>query len=383
MALRTTAQTSKNDYGTRFPTAKSYYDKVKPAPRPPLGSLNNAKLQRDQPHKALKSKLPAGVLRPVAVKKEEPVFKVPPPKEKHVSPIVEDMEIAQVTQQFSEQLHIEDIDSVDADNPQLCSEYVKDIYSYMGELERKFHVAPTYMQSQPQINARMRTILVDWLVQVHLKFNLLQETLYLTISIMDRYLAKQEIPKSKLQLVGVTAMLVASKYEEMYAPEVKDFVYITDKLYTSGKILQMEMHMLQELDYSFGNPLCLHFLRRYSRAGEATPKIHTMAKFLMELCLPDYTMLEFLPSMTAAAALNLAIKVYGNREWTPALHHYSTYSEADIMPCMRKMCSLLLAMPTAKQQAVYKKYSGEKFLSVARNEVLQGPIIRTLAAQQC
>ena len=156
----------------------------------------------------MKSKLPTGVLRPVAVKKEEPVFKVPPPKEKHVSPKAEEMEIAQVTQQLSEQLHIEDIDSGDADNPQLCSEYVKDIYVYMRELEvchththtinspslavylqRKFHTPPTYMQSQAQINARMRAILVDWLVQVHLKFALLQETLYLTISIVDRYLA--------------------------------------------------------------------------------------------------------------------------------------------------------------------------------------------------
>ena len=120
----------------------------------------------------------------------------------------------------------------------------------------------------------------------------------------------------------------------------------------------------------------------------------------MELCLPDYAMLEFLPSMNAAAALNLAIRVYGDGDWvsicctlcvnlcvtviplqTPALRHYSTYSEADIMPCLRKMCSLLVAMPTTKQQAVRKKYSDEKFLCVAKNEALQGHTIRTLAAQ--
>ena len=74
--------------------------------------------------------------------------------------------------------------------------------------------------------------------------------------------------KSKLQLVGVTAMLIASKYEEMYAPEVGDFVFITDNTYSSEEIRSMERRMLRTLDYSLGNPLCLHFLRRYSRAGE-------------------------------------------------------------------------------------------------------------------
>ena len=76
--------------------------------------------------------------------------------------------------------------------------------------------------------------------------------------------------KSELQLIGVTAMLIASKYEEMYAPQVDDFVFITDQTYSSDKIRSMERRMLKVLDYSFGNPLCLHFLRRYSRAGNVS-----------------------------------------------------------------------------------------------------------------
>ncbi len=79
--------------------------------------------------------------------------------------------------------------------------------------------------------------------------------------------------KANLQLVGVTAMLLASKYEEMYAPEVRDFVYITDETYTGAAILKLEMKMLKELDYSLGNPLPIHFLRRYSRAGEVSPSL--------------------------------------------------------------------------------------------------------------
>jgi G2/mitotic-specific cyclin-B, other len=86
----------------------------------------------------------------------------------------------------------------------------------------------------------MRAILIDWLIEVHLKFKLLPETLFLTINLIDRFLEKAVIQRTKLQLVGVTSMLIASKYEEIYAPEVRDFVYITDKAYSKEEILKME-----------------------------------------------------------------------------------------------------------------------------------------------
>ncbi len=92
------------------------------------------------------------------------------------------------------------------------------------------------MTRQLDINEKMRAILVDWIIEVHLKFKLLPETLFLTISLIDRYLERVQIKRNNLQLVGVTAMLIASKYEEIYAPEVRDFVYITDNAYTKEEI---------------------------------------------------------------------------------------------------------------------------------------------------
>lgn len=88
------------------------------------------------------------------------------------------------------------------------------------------------MSQQPEINDKMRSILIDWLIEVHLKFKLLPETLFITVSIIDRYLEKQKVSKSKLQLVGVTALFIAAKYEEIYPPEIKDFVFITDNAYS-------------------------------------------------------------------------------------------------------------------------------------------------------
>ena len=97
---------------------------------------------------------------------------------------------------------------------------------------------------QTDVNEKMRAILVDWLIEVHNKFKLLPETLFLTVNLIDRYLEKCDVVRTKLQLVGVTAMLIACKYEEIYAPEVRDFVYITDKAYTKEEILDQEHLML-------------------------------------------------------------------------------------------------------------------------------------------
>lgn len=95
-----------------------------------------------------------------------------------------------------------------------------------------------YMERQEDINEKMRAILIDWLIEVHLKFKLVPESLFLTVNLIDRYLEKETVNRQKLQLVGVTAMLIACKYEEIYPPIVKDFVYITDNAYTKEEILQ-------------------------------------------------------------------------------------------------------------------------------------------------
>jgi hypothetical protein len=78
----------------------------------------------------------------------------------------------------------------------------------------------------------MRRILVDWLIDVHMKFKLLPETLFLTINLVDRYTEVTQIKRKNYQLIGVTCMLIASKYEEIYPPFIKDFIYITDQAYS-------------------------------------------------------------------------------------------------------------------------------------------------------
>ena len=126
----------------------------------------------------------------------------------------------------------DDIDERDMNDPLCCTAYVHEMYENYRKNELISSVRPNYMTCQTHINERMRAILVDWLIEVHLKFKLVPETLYLTITLIDRFLEREEVERSKLQLVGVACLLLASKHEEIYPPELRDLVYICDRAYT-------------------------------------------------------------------------------------------------------------------------------------------------------
>lgn len=140
------------------------------------------------------------------------------------------------------------------------------------------------MDSQPEINERMRAILVDWLTEVHNKFELMPETLYLTVNIVDRYLATKTVPRKELQLVGISAMLVASKYEEIWAPEVNDFVCISDKAYTHQQVLVMEKRILSGLEWNLTVPTPYVFLVRFIKAYVPNEPDVSLKKKLHQNC---------------------------------------------------------------------------------------------------
>ncbi|KAL6765689.1 B type cyclin [Haematococcus lacustris] len=265
-----------------------------------------------------------------------------------------------------------DIDSEDRNNPLAETEYVNDIYSYYRRIEPKYRVSSTYMTSQADINDKMRAILVDWLVEVHLKFKLMPETLYLTINVIDRYLEQKPVTRRNLQLVGVTAMLIACKYEEIWAPEVRDFVYISDKAYSREQILAMEKVMLSTLHFNLTLPTPYNFLARNLKAAGAhlDKQVTMLASYLSELAMIDATMLKHSYSMTAAAALYVAMRSLDKAVPYPkALARHSGYTEEAVLPCAKQLVALMQKAPTASLTAVFKKYSHTKFLEISKTAV--------------
>jgi len=262
------------------------------------------------------------------------------------------------------------IDAADIDNPQAVSEYIQDIMVYFRDVEEKGHPTPGYMDSQRDINSKMREILIDWLSEVHLKFKLRPETMYLTVNLIDRFLSKRPVSRTKLQLVGCTAMLVASKYEEIYAPEVRDFVFISDKAYTREQILMMEAIVLNTLQFNLTVPSALRFGQRYLKLVKcADARFKMLVQYLMELTLQSYVFLKYLPSKIAASAVYVALGVMssipGKPEWTNLLRSQTNYTEEQLKNCVKTLQEFAAQDPQ-KYRAVRKKYASRKFLEVAK-----------------
>jgi hypothetical protein len=281
-----------------------------------------------------------------------------------------------------------DIDEKDYQNPQLCAEYTQDMFAYLRSVEPFSAVKANHLLGC-SINEKMRAVLVDWLVEVQLQFKLLQETLFSTISIVDRFLAVEglTITRSKLQLVGVAAMFLASKVEEVYAPACSDFVYITDHAYTEGAIKQMEMKILQTLKFSLFEPLSLHFLRRYSKAGDVDVLQHSLAKFAIELALVEYDLVAVPGSKLAASALCLSLMLLEPKEkqsgvWGETLVFYSGYSRAELMPTVSRLAKTISSsfLKSNKMEAIRNKFRGAKFMKVADLPELKGEVLARLAA---
>lgn len=193
------------------------------------------------------------------------------------------------------------------ENELAAVEYIEDIYSFykLAEGDARVH---DYMDSQPEINSKMRAVLVDWLIEVHKKFDLMPESLYLTINIVDRFLSVKTVPRRELQLVGISSMLIACKYEEIWAPEVSDFIAISDNAYVREQVLLMEKAMLGKLEWYLTVPTPYVFLIRCIKASvPSDQELENMAFFSAELGLINYaTIIPYCPSMISSSAVYAA-----------------------------------------------------------------------------
>ncbi|KAH9675274.1 Cyclin-B1-2 [Citrus sinensis] len=241
---------------------------------------------------------------------------------------------------------IVDIDAKDANNDLAGIEYVEDIYKFYKLVENESRPC-SYIHTQTEISERMRAILVDWLIDVHQEFELSQETLYLTINIIDRFLSVKVVSRRELQLVGMGAMLIASKYEEIWAPEVNDLVRIADNAYSHPEVLAMEKTILGKLEWTLTVPTYYVFL-----------DMENTVYFLAELGMMHYDTLMFSPSMVAASAV-YAARCTLNRSpaWTDTLRFHTGFSETQLMDCARLLVYFHSKASESRLQVVHKKYS--------------------------
>ncbi|XP_008058559.1 cyclin-A1 [Carlito syrichta] len=249
------------------------------------------------------------------------------------------------------------------------TEYAEEIHQYLREAEIRYRPKAHYMRKQPDITEGMRTILVDWLVEVGEEYKLQAETLYLAVNFLDRFLSCMSVLKGKLQLVGTAAILLASKYEEIYPPEVDELVYITDDTYTKRQLLRMEQLLLKVLAFDLTAPTTNQFLLQYLRRQGVCIRTENLAKYVAELSLLEADpFLKYLPSLIAAAAYCLANYTVNRHFWPESLAAFTGYSLSEIVPCLSELHKACLDVPHRPQQAIREKYKASKYLHVSLME---------------
>lgn len=272
----------------------------------------------------------------------------------------------------SNELDIVDIDA-NLKDPQACSLYAPDIYSNIRLTEIERRPSTNYMERlQQDITPSMRGILIDWLVEVSEEYKLVPDTLYLTVNLIDRFLSQNYVEKQRLQLLGVTCMLIASKYEEIVAPRVEEFCLITDNTYSREEVLEMESEVLNFLHFQLSVPTTKTFLRRFVQAAQASYKVpcvelEFLANYLAELTIVEYGFLKFLPSVIAASAVFLARWTLNQSDHplTPTLEHYTSYKTSELQTSVIALEELQLNTKGCCLNAIREKYRHQKFKSVA------------------
>ncbi|XP_058783134.1 putative cyclin-A3-1 [Vicia villosa] len=246
----------------------------------------------------------------------------------------------------------------------------------MMEIEDKRKPAIDYIEKvQRCMTTNMRGKLVDWLVQVADTYKLLPETLHLAVSYIDRFLSIQSLNKSKLQLLGISAMLIASKYEEVNPTRAVEFCQITT--YELHEVLEMEARILKSLNYEMGNPNVITFLRHgfffsylkfeYLNFATSHSQFKYLCNYLADLSLLDYECLQFKPSTLAASVIFLAKFIIRPRvnPWTLSLHESLGYGSDDLEDCATILHELYLSRRAASLKTVRNKYKLRKFKCVA------------------
>jgi hypothetical protein len=242
----------------------------------------------------------------------------------------------------------------------MVAEYGDEIFSYMHELEVRMAPNPFYMDQQTEIQWSMRGVLVDWVVQVHQRFNLLPETLFLTINYIDRFLSCKIVSLGKLQLVGATAIFIAAKYEEVNCPTLSEIIYMVDNGYTADELLKAERFMLSMLQFELGWPGPMSFLRRISKADDYDLETRTLAKYFLEVTIMDERFIGCTPSYLAAGAHCMARLLLRKGDWSAAHVYYSNYTLAQLYRLLKALLDCCQAA-RIHHRTVYEKYTDRRY----------------------
>lgn len=265
---------------------------------------------------------------------------------------------------------LKDVASWDRENlndPQHVSLYAGSITNHFLRLEQDdaYVIDEKYMQYQKDLSPKMRRILINWLIQVHLQYKMNEDVLHLCVNIIDRFLSIFVIKRQQLQLVGAAALLIASKFEEIYPPSAHKLIAFSEYSFTLEDILNMEGTILESLEFKLIGPSSHRFFERYAQIFKFNQKCRFIGEFLLNLALLEYNILKFKPSVLAAATIVLVLKSEGINLEETELQEKMTYDKSEMESCCKILCFLMFkCTKSLKFPAIRKKYGAHGLYDV-------------------
>ncbi|KAM4605848.1 cyclin-P-like [Discoglossus pictus] len=248
-------------------------------------------------------------------------------------------------------------------------EYVLDIFTTMMRNQSHHSFRPSDIPRT--VTSDMRSVLVDWLVQVHEYLGLEEETLYLAVYLMNSYMKVHRIRTALLQLLAAACLYLACKIEENLIPEPAELCFMMEDSFSKKELLKMERKILSRLRFELHYTQPLHFLHLLSKIGKCPETVHYLAMYLMELTLQEADGVTIEPARLAVGALTLAQRVSvesgslpPDYMWNGAPHLYS-YSDTDLSTSQHIMARAALCAPSSDTKSIWQKYSRPQKLGVS------------------
>lgn len=256
-------------------------------------------------------------------------------------------------------------------NPQNVEIYRERIVEYLLQKDQQKRVAHDYLESVESLNEKRRGVLVDWLVNVAVKFKVLDETVFSAVWIMDRFFARDcRVQKDQLQLVCITCLMISAKMEEVYPPSMADYVEICDKAYSPIDLLDMEAHILSVLQFDITVTTSLHLFRFFCRDLNISKKSFFFGEYLLHSLLLDVKSLRFTQNELASAAIFLVNKMFKEKiVWAPHLSEATCVGEKRVKTVAKEAYKIFKKVNAKDWAAVKEKFSRVEVMEVAKFKV--------------
>ena len=243
-------------------------------------------------------------------------------------------------------------------------EYMEEILDnfYTEEENNRFKINPNYFELQTEINSKMRIILIDWIFEVNNKLKFREETFYTTIYIIDAYLSKKFIQRKKFQLLGVTALYIATKLNEIFSGSVKDYVFMTDRAYNEIDIISMESDICKTLNFNFLVPNCLSFFQIFSKkiGFDKDSEEYQFGIFIIKNFLMNSKSFNYNYSIISIASCNLIVKLF-EKDKNINFDLFYRDSLSFIEDCSKNICDAVNETLNSNMNLSVKKYYYGKY----------------------